>query len=120
MIRGKEERLARIRVTDNMPGWRNGRRCGLKIRCPKGRAGSTPALGTTIKSKAYKVGLSFYGHVISVPIGAPPLPVTTSSSSQLFTSLREGTLFNILSTMFGGSWWYEGKMFHWAWYEKLK
>ena len=29
-----------------MPGWRNGRRCGLKIRCPKGRAGSTPALGT--------------------------------------------------------------------------
>ena len=36
-----------IRLTDNMPGWRNGRRCGLKIRCPKGRAGSTPALGTT-------------------------------------------------------------------------
>jgi hypothetical protein len=33
-------------VSDNMPGWRNGRRCGLKIRCPKGRAGSTPALGT--------------------------------------------------------------------------
>ena len=31
-----------------MPGWRNGRRCGLKIRCPKGRAGSTPALGTNI------------------------------------------------------------------------
>ena len=30
-----------------VPGWRNGRRCGLKIRCPKGRAGSTPALGTT-------------------------------------------------------------------------
>lgn len=29
-----------------LPGWRNGRRYGLKIRCPKGRAGSTPALGT--------------------------------------------------------------------------
>src|ERR1044072_86228 len=28
---GKTERLGRIRATDNMPGWRNGRRCGLKI-----------------------------------------------------------------------------------------
>ena len=46
MIRGKRKRLARIRLTDDVPGWRNGRRCGLKIRCPKGRAGSTPALGT--------------------------------------------------------------------------
>ena len=36
-----------------MPGWRNGRRCGLKIRCPQGRAGSTPALGTTIESNSY-------------------------------------------------------------------
>ena len=30
-----------------VPGWRNGRRRGLKIRCPQGRAGSTPAPGTT-------------------------------------------------------------------------
>jgi hypothetical protein len=30
----------------HVPGWRNGRRYGLKIRCPQGRAGSTPALGT--------------------------------------------------------------------------
>src|SRR6185369_4199476 len=36
-----------------MPGWRNGRRCGLKIRCPKGRAGSTPALGTTLNLHYY-------------------------------------------------------------------
>lgn len=28
------------------PGWRNGRRGGLKIRCPKGRGGSTPPPGT--------------------------------------------------------------------------
>ncbi len=28
------------------PGGGIGRRCGLKIRCSKGRAGSTPALGT--------------------------------------------------------------------------
>ena len=43
---GKDQRLGIVTVTDDMPGWRNGRRCGLKIRCPKGRAGSTPALGT--------------------------------------------------------------------------
>ena len=36
-----------------VPGWRNGRRCGLKIRCPQGRAGSTPALGTTTESNSY-------------------------------------------------------------------
>ena len=29
------------------PGWRNGRRGGLKSLCPKGRAGSNPAPGTT-------------------------------------------------------------------------
>ena len=28
------------------PGGGIGRRCGLKIRCPKGRAGSSPAPGT--------------------------------------------------------------------------
>ena len=43
----KNKSLGTIRVRTNMPGWRNGRRCGLKIRCPKGRAGSTPALGTS-------------------------------------------------------------------------
>ena len=32
----------------DVPGWRNGRRYGLKIRCPQGRAGSTPALGTNV------------------------------------------------------------------------
>ena len=30
----KERRLATLRLTDNMPGWRNGRRCGLKILHP--------------------------------------------------------------------------------------
>jgi len=33
MIREKTEGLGRIRP-DNMPGWRNGRRCGLKILPP--------------------------------------------------------------------------------------
>ncbi len=37
-----------------VPGWRNGRRCGLKIRCPKGRAGSTPALGTNSLISRFK------------------------------------------------------------------
>ena len=34
------------RPAAGMPGWRNGRRDGLKNRCPQGRAGSTPAPGT--------------------------------------------------------------------------
>ena len=29
-----------------LPEWRNGRRGGLKIRCPQGRVGSTPSSGT--------------------------------------------------------------------------
>ena len=32
------------------PGGGIGRRYGLKIRCPKGRAGSSPAPGTTISN----------------------------------------------------------------------
>ena len=39
-------RAERVLFSLRVPGWRNGRRCGLKIRCPQGRAGSTPALGT--------------------------------------------------------------------------
>ena len=35
------------RLPARAPRWRNGRRVGLKNRCPQGRAGSTPALGTT-------------------------------------------------------------------------
>ena len=34
------------RARHRRPGWRNGRRGGLKSRCPKGRAGSSPAPGT--------------------------------------------------------------------------
>lgn len=30
------------------PEWRNGRRDGLKIRCPKGRVGSSPTSGTQV------------------------------------------------------------------------
>lgn len=30
------------------PKWRNGRRAGLKIRCPHGRVGSSPTFGTPI------------------------------------------------------------------------
>src|SRR4051794_30113641 len=35
----------RVRSTPS-PGWWNGRHDGLKIHCPKGRAGSNPAPGT--------------------------------------------------------------------------
>ena len=30
------------------PEWRNGRRDGLKIRCPEGRVGSSPTSGTQV------------------------------------------------------------------------
>src|SRR5439155_8596684 len=33
----------------SLPEWRNGRRGGLKIRCPQGRVGSTPSSGTRSK-----------------------------------------------------------------------
>src|ERR1035437_5047173 len=36
----------RYMLVRHWPGWRNGRRDGLKIHCPKGRAGSSPAPGT--------------------------------------------------------------------------
>jgi hypothetical protein len=39
-----------VRVGIGMPEWRNGRRAGFKILCPKGRVGSTPTSGTVAKS----------------------------------------------------------------------
>ena len=38
--------MPQIQLKDTSPGWRNGRRGGLKILCPYGRAGSNPAPGT--------------------------------------------------------------------------
>ena len=40
-----------------MPGWRNGRRYGLKIRCPCGREGSSPSFGTCITCSLYALSL---------------------------------------------------------------
>ena len=33
-------------IENTLPGWRNGRRGGFKIRCPQGHGGSSPPLGT--------------------------------------------------------------------------
>ncbi len=63
----KSEKLGRIRVTDYVPGWRNGRRCGLKIRCPKGRAGSTPALGTISFPTVFTTFINLALGMISTP-----------------------------------------------------
>ena len=35
------------------PEWRNGRRDGLKIRCPQGRVGSNPTSGTTFDVRTH-------------------------------------------------------------------
>src|SRR5699024_12009849 len=35
-------------VREGRPGWRNGRRGALKMRCPRGHAGSSPAPGTIV------------------------------------------------------------------------
>lgn len=40
-----------------MPGWRNGRRRGLKIPRSQGRAGSTPALGTILHKDIFTMSL---------------------------------------------------------------
>ena len=39
----------------NEPEWRNGRRDGLKIRCPQGRVGSSPSSGT-LENKGFAIG----------------------------------------------------------------
>ena len=44
-----------------MPRWRNGRRCGLKIRFPQGSVGSNPALGTTFQIEIPVRGIGYLG-----------------------------------------------------------
>jgi hypothetical protein len=36
------------------PEWRNGRRGGLKIRCPQGRVGSSPTFGI-LENKGFAI-----------------------------------------------------------------
>ena len=38
-------KCVRLDIIGFMPEWRNGRRGGLKIRCPQGRVGSSPSSG---------------------------------------------------------------------------
>src|SRR5688500_11861842 len=88
---GKRESLARIRVTDNMPGWRDGRRCGLKIRCPKGRAGSSPALGTIINPTVFTSSINLALRMISTPkvkMGLWRVSLSTSLSFEWITAPR--------------------------------
>ena len=67
-----------------MPGWRNGRRCGLKIRCPKGRAGSTPALGTISFPTVFTSSIHLARLVISTPEVKMGLRWVTLSTSPSF------------------------------------
>ena len=69
--------------------WRNGRRSGLKIRWPKGRAGSSPAFSTR-KVLVFQ-GLSFCPELCSKPVcpgsvGKRSLLCTLSASG--FSTLR--------------------------------
>ena len=79
------EILGIFRLTDNMPGWRNGRRCGLKIRCPKGRAGSTPALGTISLPTVFMSSINLALGMISTQSedGAKMLTLSTNLSFEL-------------------------------------
>lgn len=45
---GWEELTERDATLRAEPGWRNGRRGGLKILCPRGRVGSNPTPGTNL------------------------------------------------------------------------
>ena len=42
-----------------LPGWRNGRRNGLKIRFPLGSEGSTPSPGTIIINDVHNNSIKF-------------------------------------------------------------
>ena len=65
-----------------MPGWRNGRRCGLKIRFPQGSVGSNPTLGTNSLSL----------------IILPPLCVCSASSREIKPNACAIVSFQLLSS----------------------
>ena len=64
------------------PGWRNGRRGGLKSRCPKGRAGSSPAPGTVFPLLLRGSSRRFFHEVedeivvdlVDPQVPTPPIP----------------------------------------------
>lgn len=60
-----------------MPGWRNGRRGGFKIRCPKGRVGSNPTPGTTNR----QVSTLQNSLGSRLELGGPEAPIIMSRAS---------------------------------------
>jgi hypothetical protein len=76
-----------------VPGWRNGIRGGLKIPCPSGRAGSTPAPGTTKLGRVFHLLLPSVLSVlliffVQMQIGAE---IGAVLSQGLLFVLRKGT-----------------------------
>src|SRR5699024_6419895 len=57
-------------VREGPPGWRNGRRGALKMRCPRGRAGSSPAPGTSSTDTTAPAGFTAAGAVVEVRVSA--------------------------------------------------
>ena len=57
----------------NMPGWRNGRRNGLKIRYPLGCGGSSPPPGTIyLASDSTKNAVwGFFVNYLLIPLDSP-------------------------------------------------
>src|SRR5690625_7354094 len=57
-------------VREGRPGWRNGRRGALKMRCPRGHAGSSPAPGTSSTDTTAPAGFTAAGAVVEVRVSA--------------------------------------------------
>ncbi len=68
------------------PGWRNGRRGGLKSRCPKGRAGSSPAPGTSFSLVKRRQPLQKRPEVTK---GALPTPSGSARRAARWTTTRD-------------------------------
>ena len=83
--------------SNTQPGWRNGRRGGLKSRCPQGRAGSTPAPGMLLAVCTLDARAGDPGDFMFAGPGAgyPPLGLSTTVRERLVERLPES--FALLS-----------------------
>lgn len=94
-----------------MPVWWNGRHARLKIECPSGRAGSSPATGTNFMDKKELVTIDANG-TFPKAVDKKSVPLSMLLACHFFTFYDDGTYLNHKETRVR-TWKIEGGILHW-------
>ena len=91
-MHGMQEVTSSILVSSTTPKWRNGRRGGLKNRCPQRHVGSTPSFGIVFFGLIMMKKILFRFFLI---VAAANLALCAHAQSVKTVTLKDGSAFKI-------------------------